>query len=240
VAVRQVDVCHHLTPSAVEQRLRQQAGRDYPNTVFMLAGPIFARHGYVLLYLFRRGDGLSAGQGAFMGDVLDHERTAKGDEARRRLQLLLLTTDHFDDVNSGIAFLKTLPGVDPGRIAVASHSFGGQLAILEAEHGGSMRPALAFAAAAASWEDSPALRDRLLSAARRSRAPILLVYAANDFSTAPGEAIAAELERAGKSGSVKIYPAVGRTPAEAHSAVYGAPALWEDDVFGFLDLHVAR
>src|SRR5690348_16149017 len=28
-----------------------------------LLGPVFARHGYVFLYLFRRGDGLSAGLG---------------------------------------------------------------------------------------------------------------------------------------------------------------------------------
>jgi carboxymethylenebutenolidase len=204
-----------------------------------IIGPIFAKHGYVLLYLFRRGDGLSRGQGVFIGDVLDQERTAKGSEARSRLQLLLLTTDHLDDVDAGISFLKTLPGVDPNRIAVVGHSFGGQLAILEAERDGVVRAAVGFAAAAASWAESPALRARLLEAARHARAPVLLVYATNDFSTAPGIAIAAELERVGKTGSVKIYPAVGRTAGEAHSAVYGAPATWESDVFRFLDQHVA-
>ena len=33
-------------------------------------GPVFAKHGYVLLYLFRRGDGLSRGQGVPAGDFV--------------------------------------------------------------------------------------------------------------------------------------------------------------------------
>src|SRR5580765_447025 len=34
-------------------------------------GPVFARHGYVFLYLFRRGDGLSRGQGDASADLMD-------------------------------------------------------------------------------------------------------------------------------------------------------------------------
>src|SRR5882724_3022367 len=33
-------------------------------------GPVFVKHGYAFLFLFRRGQGLSAGQGAFLQDVL--------------------------------------------------------------------------------------------------------------------------------------------------------------------------
>jgi len=33
-------------------------------------GPIFVKHGYAFLYLFRRGQGLSADQAPFMQDVL--------------------------------------------------------------------------------------------------------------------------------------------------------------------------
>src|SRR5215472_5473333 len=44
--------------------------------------PIFVRHGYAFLYLFRRGEGLSADQGNFIGTVLDREAAANGEEAR--------------------------------------------------------------------------------------------------------------------------------------------------------------
>ena len=40
-------------------------------------GPIFVRHGYTFLYLFRRGQGLSADQGPFMQDVLRSGEAAR-------------------------------------------------------------------------------------------------------------------------------------------------------------------
>src|SRR5262249_31986630 len=81
-------------------------------------GPVFAKHGYLFLYLFRRGEGLSASQGSFIGDLLDREEAAKGEEARNHLQFVLLTTDHFEDVSAGLSFLKGLPDVDARRIGV--------------------------------------------------------------------------------------------------------------------------
>src|SRR5713226_111455 len=74
--------------------------------------PLFIKHGYAFLYLFRRGHGLSADQGPFMQDILQREETTKGKEARQHLQFILATTDHLDDVMAGLAFLKTIPGID--------------------------------------------------------------------------------------------------------------------------------
>ena len=93
---------------------------------------MFAKHGYAFLYPFRRGEGLSADQGAFIGDLLQQEQAAKGDEARKHLQVTLMTTDHLDDGKAALSFIKNLRGVDTHRIAVAGHSFGGQLTLLEA------------------------------------------------------------------------------------------------------------
>jgi dienelactone hydrolase len=201
-------------------------------------GPVFAKHGYVFLYLFRRGHGPSAGQGTFIGDVLDREATAKGEDARRRLQLVLLTTEQLDDVTAGLSFLKGFAGVDSGRIAVAGHSFGGQLALLAAERDTSIRAAVTFAAAALAWDGSPELRQRMLAAVRTMRAPVLFMHAANDFSTTPGQAMAAEMGRLNKLYQLRIYPAVGKTSGEGHGAVYTDVATWERDVFSFLDEHV--
>jgi len=76
-----------------------------------------------------------------MQDVLRHEEEIKGREARQHLQFILLTTDQLDDVMAALAFLKTMPGVDSHRIAVAGHSFGGQLTLLAAERDSTIRAA---------------------------------------------------------------------------------------------------
>jgi carboxymethylenebutenolidase len=201
-------------------------------------GPEFAGHGYLLLYLFRRGDGLSARQGAFLGDVLARERKPKGEEARNHLQLKLLTTDHLNDVLAGIAYLKTRSDVEKGRLAVVGHSFGGQLALLAAEKDRSLRAAVCFAPAAVAWGENPELRQRLLEAARNVRAPVLLIFASNDFSTLPGETLSAERKRLGLPGALKVYPPVGSTAAAGHGIVYSSAGLWEKDVFEFLDRSV--
>jgi len=61
-------------------------------------GPLFVRHGYELLYLFRHGDGLSGGQSVPAGDRMDQALAAQGKEARNRLQLQLLEHDELDEI----------------------------------------------------------------------------------------------------------------------------------------------
>jgi dipeptidyl aminopeptidase/acylaminoacyl peptidase len=199
---------------------------------------VFLKHGYAFLYLFRRGQGLSTDQGSFMQEVLRHEEASKGKEARQHLQFVLATTDHLDDVIAGLSFLKTAPTIDPKRIAIAGHSFGGQLALLAAERDNDFRAAVTFAAAANSWEGSQELRGRLLAAADKATVPIMLIHAANDYSTAPGYALTDKLERLHKPHLLKIYPPVGKTTEDGHNFLYFAIPQWEDDVFKFLDEHV--
>jgi carboxymethylenebutenolidase len=201
-------------------------------------GPVFVKHGYAFLYLFRRGEGLSADQGQFIGDLSRREESERGDEARKHLQFVLMTTDHLDDVLAGLAFVKRLPEVDARRIAVAGHSFGGQLALLAAEHDNSVRSAVTFGAAAGSWDGSSEVRARLLTAIQKIVAPVMLIQASNDYSLKPGVTLGAELARLSKPYVLKIYPVVGQTAADGHNFVYTDVALWEDDVFGFLDQKV--
>jgi dipeptidyl aminopeptidase/acylaminoacyl peptidase len=200
-----------------------------------ILAPAFIKHGYAFLYLCRRGQGLSANQAPFMQDVLQHEKATKGDEARKRLQFVLLTTDHLDDVMAGLSFLKSLPGVDSHRIAIVGHSFGGQLTLLAVERDSTLRAAVTFSAAAGSWEGSSDVRERMLTAVRKTTVPVMLLHVANDYSTAPGKAMAGELARLGKPHVLKIYPPVGRTADDGHNFVYTAVAQWETDVFGFID-----
>lgn len=202
--------------------------------------PFFVKHGYAFLYPFRRGHGPSASQAPFMQDVLGQEEQSRGKEARQHLQFVLLTTDQLDDVVAALAFLKTVPGIDPHRIALAGHSFGGQLTLLAAEHDKTVRAAVTFAAAAGSWDRSPELRERLITAIRNTNAAIMLTHAENDFDTTAGNALAAELERLHKPYVLKIYPPVGLTREDGHGMLYENIPAWESDVFEFLDEHVKK
>jgi carboxymethylenebutenolidase len=203
-------------------------------------GPIFARHGYILLYLFRRGVGLSADQGTSTVDLLTNELAAHGQEARNALQLEMLETSEMSDALAGLAFLRALPEVDARDIAIVGHSFGGSLTLLMAERDPALRAVVVFAGSALSWERSPPLRARLLAAVGRLAAPVFFIEAANDYSVAPGEALDAELGRLGKPHRLKIYPPVGKTAEEGHAFLYLRVSSWEPNVFAFLDEHMQK
>src|SRR5262249_45833474 len=152
---------------------------------------------------------------------------AKGGDARNQLHYQLLTGSQLDDALAGLMFLKTVPNVDPKRIAIVGHSFGGMLTLVSGDHDGSIRAEVAFAAGANSWRGSKELRDRTLAAVGKTAAPIMLVYAANDYDTTPGKDISAELDRLHKTHLLKIYPAIGKSPVDGHGLLYLGIPEWE-------------
>jgi hypothetical protein len=83
-----------------------------------------------------------------------------------------------------------------------------------------IRAAVTFAGAAGSWERSADVRDRLLTAVRKTNAAIMLIHAENDYSTAAGRALAEELERLHKPYSLKIYPQLGLTSDDGHNLLF--------------------
>jgi dienelactone hydrolase len=171
---------------------------------------------------------------------MDSAFAAKGQEARNQIQLELLETDEMNDALAGLAFLRALPEVDPHRVAVVGHSFGGSLAVLVAEHDRDLRAIVTFGAAGYSWDRSPELRDRLTAAVGRMSAPAFFIYAENDYSTRAGKALAAEMGRLGRPHRVEIYPSVGRTPDDGHNFIHLGISTWEPDVFAFMDRYVKR
>src|SRR5258708_436844 len=74
-------------------------------------GPVFSRHGYVFLYLFRHGVGTSSDQGANAFDLMNKEAAEHGEAARNTLQLRLLENMDMDDALAGLNFLRALPSV---------------------------------------------------------------------------------------------------------------------------------
>ena len=203
-------------------------------------GPVFARHGYVFLFLFRRGVGLSAAQGANAIDLMNGELAAHGQEARNTLQLQLLEGRELSDALAGLAFLRNLPDVDPHDVGVVGHSFGGSLTVLMAEREPDLRAVVVFSGAGYSWDRSPELRERLLAALAHVQAPMFFIHAANDYSIAPGKALDARLQQLGKAHRLKIYPPIGRTADDGHAFPIIGVSRWEADVFAFLEEYMRR
>jgi carboxymethylenebutenolidase len=161
------------------------AGQTMAEAAARLA-PLFLKHGYAFFYLCRRGQGLSADQAPFMQDVLQREESAKGKDAQQHLHYILVTTDQLEDSLAGLDFLKIASGIDPTRIAIVGHSFGGVITLLSGERDAAIRAEVTFGAGANAWKLSQELRQRVLAAVGKTTAPIMLIHAANDYDTTPG------------------------------------------------------
>ena len=202
-------------------------------------GPVFARHGYVFLLLHRQGTGLSSAQGMSDGDQMARGLEAEGVDGRNRVQLQL-ENDQMKEATAALVRLRTRSDVDPRRIGVVGHSFGGSLSVLMAAQDSEIRAAVIFGGAAGSWNQSAGLRERLLAAVGRMSAPALFIHAENDYSRAPGSALAAEMQRLGKRHALKMYPPYGADTRAGHNLVFRSVRTWEADVFAFLDEHLRR
>jgi len=203
-------------------------------------GPVFARHGYVFLFLFRRGVGLSADQGTGAIDLMNSELAAHGQGARNALQLRLLENRELSDAAAGLAFLRGLREVDSRNVAIVAHSFGGSLTIFQAAREPDLRGVVIFSGAGYSWDRSPELRAQLLAAMSDVQAPVFFIHAANDYSVNPGRVLDTRLEQLGKPHRLKIYPTIGRTPDDGHDFLFLGVSIWEPDVFAFLDGHMRK
>jgi dienelactone hydrolase len=203
-------------------------------------GPVFARHGYVFLFLFRQGVGPSADQGASAVDLMNSEFAAHGEDARNALQLRLLENRELRAAAAGLTFLRGLAEVDAHRVALVAHSFGGSLTLLQAEREPDLRALVLFSSAGYSWDRSPELRKRLLDAVEHIQAPIFFIHAANDYSVNPGKALDARVAQLGRPHRLKIYPPIGHTPDDGHNFPLLGVSIWEPDVFAFLDEYMRK
>ena len=210
-----------------------------PMEAFDEMGPNFTARGWVLFGPFRRGQGLSASAGPYIGDEIARAGSAGGPRGRARAMVRLLEGDHLQDQLAALDWLKQQQFVLPDRIAVGGNSFGGIQAVLGAER-------VAYCAAvdatggAQSWSMAPELHPVMLRAARASRSPMFLFQAENDYDLTPSRALAQAMQQAGKIAEVKIYPPFGDGPAAGHGFGWHGSAIWADDVVRFLERHCDR
>src|ERR1700719_5217047 len=134
---------------------------------FAALGPVFAKHGWVFFGPYRRGQGLSASAGPYIGDQIAAAEKAGGMSAAAATMVRLLATDHLNDQLAALAWLRKQSFVQANRIAVAGTSFGGIEVVLGAERG-SYCAAIDSAGAAQSWEDAPEVQALMIRAVRKS------------------------------------------------------------------------
>ncbi len=204
------------------------------NQAFEAIGPRFAARGWVFFAPYRRGQGLSASAGPYIGDQIEAAERAGGPAAGSAAMVRLLETDHLDDQLAALAWLRAAPFVDPKRIAAAGNSFGGIETVLGVERA-SYCAGIDAAGGAQSWSRSPELQAAMLRAVRGARAPIFFFQAENDFDLTPTRTLSAAMAEAGKRAESKIYPATGSSPKDGHAFAYRASDVWFGDAIDFLE-----
>lgn len=201
-------------------------------------GPLFAKNGYIFFGLFRRGTGLSKGQGENSADMMANAFITKGQEERNKIQLQHLQGDDLKDMISGLSYLRKRKDIDTNRIAVLGHSFGGSLALLTTEQDPGIKATVVFGTAGYSWNLSPPLRMVMLEAVKNIHAPVFMAYAQNDYSLDPGYALDSVMTQLGKPHELKIYPPFGNSSTEGHNFLFLSLATCEADIFRFLRMNL--
>src|SRR5579862_8032444 len=102
------------------------------NAAFELIAPELVAHGWVFFAPYRRGQGLSAQAGRYVGDEIAAARQRGGEELARRTLVRLLAGEQLHDQLAALAWLRSQRFVRPQQVAVMGNSFGGIEALLGA------------------------------------------------------------------------------------------------------------
>ena len=206
---------------------------------FEALGPVFASRGWVFFGPYRRGQGLSASAGPYIGDEIAAADKKGGLSDAAATMVRLLETDHLDDQLAAREWLRKQDYIKPDAIAVGGNSFGGIETVLGAERG-NYCAAIDSAGGAQSWAQAPELRELMTRAVRNSKTPIFFFQAENDYDLSPSRTLSAAMKDAGKAYETKIYPPWGNAVGDGHTFGYFGAKVWADDVFRFLDQHCTK
>jgi len=189
----------------------------------------YTAHSYVFFAPHRRGQGRSPGESI-------QDQVAQASPRERAWRMVVLQQEEVADVIAAVEYVKSLPYVDPGRIAISGCSFGGIQTLLAGERDLGVRALLPFAPGAMSWEGNEPLRDRLVRAVEQAKAPVFLIQAENDYSLGPSHALSKAASKKHKDFQSKIYPAFGSTHQDGHWGFCSkATEVWGSDVLAFLE-----
>jgi dienelactone hydrolase len=127
-------------------------------------------------------------------------------------------------------------------VVMSGISYGGIQTVLASEKDLGIKAYVPFSPGAMSWQGNHLLRERLVLAVKKSKVPVFLLQAKNDYHLGPTEMIGAELKRKGAPNRSTLYPAFGNPedPKDGHGgfAVRGS-AIWGDEVLRFVNERLA-
>ena len=208
--------------------------RERESRPFSYVGGILLQSGYAVLVPERRGYGRSDGL-TFSEEM--RQTLGRRGAAVESPQFVGRLQAEGDDVLSALEFIRTLPFVDQRRLGIMGWSFGGIVTIFAASRSDAFRAVVDQAGGAFTWNYSPALREALPTAAQQVRAPVLLMVAQNDATTASITTIADVLRRHNPATEMIIYPPFtpsgpALAPGHATFSAQGT-AIWENDIRSF-------
>jgi carboxymethylenebutenolidase len=199
-------------------------------------------NGFAFFIAHRRGQGRSSDAGPYIMDRQPSKLQVFANGAGAGRTVIALHEEAARDVDAAVAWLRTQPAIDPGRIVMSGVSFGGIQTLLAAERDLGVRAFVAFAPGAISWRRITGLDGRLQQAVQRARAPVLIVQAQNDFDLGPSRVLGPLLEREGK-GRATIFPPFGSTEQDGHGGFARRPeaiAIWGRTVLEFFGAAMPR
>ena len=199
--------------------------------------PEFTKNGWAFFMPYRRGQGLSEDQGAYIMDEINTARWTGWGMAEKKL-VELHQTDHLADQMAALSWLQKQSFVQINRIATVGNSFGGIQVVLGSEKEGYCA-GINATGAAQSWDDSDDLQKIMKRAVANSANPIFFFQAENDYDLSPTKVLSSHMEKAGKISKVKIYPPFGSSAKAGHSLLWRGVSIWFDDALSFLSKYCA-
>jgi carboxymethylenebutenolidase len=209
------------------------------NAAFDAIAPHFVSKGWVFFAPYRRGQGMSADAGTFVGSEIGTAEKQGGLSTADATLVRLLSGEQLDDQLAGLAWLEAQPFVQAKRIAVMGNSFGGIETVLGAARH-AYCAAVDLTGAAMSWDKAPALRGCLIEAVQRAQAPLLFIQAENDYSVEPSRVLYAAARSAHRAAQIHIYPPFqggGVGGMQGHSFAWLGVSEWWPEAFGFIQQH---
>jgi carboxymethylenebutenolidase len=186
-------------------------------------GLFCTQHGYLVFVPVRHGHSPSPGR--YFSDAIQEYIAAGADRASVQKKVVAIEEEYNEDVVAALIWLKKQTYINANAIAVAGAAYGGLQSLLTAERGLDLRACIAFGPGAMSWSNRE-IRQRTIEAVQRTKVPMFLVQAENDYSLGPSNVLGPILREKGGANQAKIYPAFGSTHAEG---LFGL-ASWEEGI----------
>lgn len=199
--------------------------------------PEFTKNGWAFFMPYRRGQGLSEDQGAYIMDEINSARWTGWGKAAQKL-VELHQTDHLADQMAALLWLQKQSFVQKNSIATVGNSFGGIQVVLGMEKEGYCA-GINATGAAQSWDDSDELQKIMKRAVENASNPIFFFQAENDYDLSPTKVLSSHMKQAGKIAKVEIYPPFGSSAKAGHSLLWRGVSIWFDDALSFLNRYCA-